>query len=141
MTAPFCVPLLIEPVALGTSALQGDSKMMRRGGGYRIFCVSPRVLLRGAVHRRRQARDPNPAMPLVANVESDEQRGDLLDDPGVFQFAAIDRAYARNLGGEIAYRLRGARIIAADDHVALDRAVAVQNVGRTVLKSGHHGYT
>lgn len=36
------------------------------------------------VSLRRQSRNPNPGVAFVADVQSDEQRRDLLDDAGVF---------------------------------------------------------
>src|SRR5215831_5511345 len=79
-------------------------------------------------------------MSLVANVESDEKRGDVLNNAGILELAAVDRADTRNFGSEIAHRLSSGRIFAAHDHVALHRAVAVHHVGGTVLKGSHNGH-
>src|SRR5229473_4626149 len=43
---------------------------------------------------RRQTRDADSGMAFVADVQADEERGDLLEDAGVLQFAAVDGADA-----------------------------------------------
>jgi len=53
---------------------------------------------------------------------------------GILEFAAIDGAQPGNLGGQLADELRGSGIIAADDDITLDRTVAVQHLGRAVMK-------
>jgi len=45
---------------------------------------------------RRQTGDADAAVAFVANVQVDEQGGDLLEDVGVFQFSAIDGADRRS---------------------------------------------
>ena len=74
----------------------------------------------------------------MPDVEADQERGDLFQDARIFQFAAVDGAHAGNLCGQrlllFAWRLR---IITADDHVAVDRTVGVQNFGGSVVKRGH----
>src|ERR1700733_10744310 len=88
-----------------------------------------------------QACDSYSTVAFVANVEADQQRGDLFDDARVLKFAAVDGAYARNLHGEFYRNLRGIRIIAAHDHVAVDIVgeVAVEHICRDVLKCCHYG--
>src|ERR1700687_1897617 len=73
----------------------------------------------------RQARDPYSAVPFVPDVETDQQRGDLLDNARVLKLAAIDRSHARNLHCEFHRNLRGIRIVAAYDHIAIDIVVDV----------------
>src|ERR1700704_5621392 len=83
-----------------------------------------------------QTRDPYSAVAFVPDVETDQQRCDLLDDAGVLEFAAIDRSHARDLRRELHRNLRGIRIIAAYDHVAIDIfiIVAVEYVRRNVVE-------
>ena len=78
-------------------------------------------------------------MPLMADVESDQQRGDLLHDACILEFAAIERAH-RNLCRQFADRLGRILVVAAHDHVTFDRAVAVHHIGRAILKCGDHGH-
>src|SRR6266446_10938364 len=77
----------------------------------------------------RQAGDAETGVALGADVEADEQRGDLLYDAGVFELAAIDGAHAGNFTSERADALRGRFVIAADDYVAIHWAVVVQEFG------------
>src|SRR5467141_1763267 len=105
--------------------------------GYRIFVLTS---LRRQVRNWRQTRDPDAALALVADVKSNQQRRDLLQDAGILEFAAIDGAQPGNLGGQLADELRGSGIIAADDDITLDRTVAVQHLGRAVMKRSHYGY-
>ena len=55
------------------------------------------------VCRRRQAGDANAGVAFVPDVEADQQRGDLLDDARVFQFAAVEGANAWDFCGQIAH--------------------------------------
>ena len=50
-------------------------------------------------------------MPFVANVQSDQQRGDVFDDTSIFQLAAIDGAYPRNFRRQIRRRLPRAIVV------------------------------
>src|ERR1700686_4545283 len=86
-----------------------------------------------------QTRDPYSAMPFVPDVEADQQRCDLLDDACVLQLAAINRSYARDLRREFHRSLRGIRIIAAYDHVAIDIFIAVKHVCRDVVECRRDG--
>ena len=61
--------------------------------------------LRQLVCLFRQARDANAGVAFVANVEADQERGDLLQDARVFQFAAVDGADAGNFCRQRSYRL------------------------------------
>src|ERR1700758_4564742 len=93
-----------------------------------------------AVSRRRQSGDANATVALVANIQANQQSGDLLDDASIFQFSPIDRADAGNLGREFARELCGIGIIAADDDVAIQRIVAAQQIRRKVVESRYDTY-
>ena len=67
----------------------------------------------------RQPRDPYSTVPFVPDVETDQQRGDLLDNARVLKLPAIDRSHARDLRREFHCNLRGIGIIAAYDHIAI----------------------
>src|SRR6266403_5022877 len=83
-----------------------------------------------------QARDPSSAVAFVPDVETDQQRGDLLDNARILKLPAINRSHIRDLRREFHRDLRGIRIIAAHDHVAIDVfvLVAVENVRRNVVE-------
>src|SRR5437764_15066458 len=51
-----------------------------------LFLVSPRL----------QSRYPQARMALVADVEPDQHRGDLLNDAGILQLSAIESAHSWN---------------------------------------------
>src|ERR1700757_163872 len=73
-------------------------------------------------------------MTLMADVQAYQQRRNLFDDARVFEFAAIDRAQARNFRDKIADNFRRIRMIAADKDVTFDWIVAVHHVGRNILE-------
>src|SRR5271157_2595287 len=129
----------------------------RGGGGYRYQMVntpgiSPGIQAHLALDGRctaargdhglpliravRQPRDPYSTMSFVPDVEPDQQRGDLLDKARVLKLAAIDRSHARDLCREFHRDLRGVRIVAAYDHVAIHViiAVAVEHFRRKALE-------
>src|SRR6266853_5120089 len=83
-----------------------------------------------------QARDPYSAVAFVPDVETDQQRGELLDNARILKLPAINRSHIRDLRREFHRDLRGIRIIAAHDHVAIDVfvLVAVENVRRNVVE-------
>src|SRR5258708_7539896 len=83
----------------------------------------------------RQARDPYSAVPFVPDIETDQQRRDLFDDACVLQLPTINRSHASDLRREFHRNLRGIRIIAAYDHVAIDIFIAVEHVRRDILES------
>src|ERR1700674_5330549 len=83
-----------------------------------------------------QARDPNSTVAFVPDVETDQQRGDLLDDARVLKLAAINRSHAHNLRREFHRNLCGIRIIAAHDDVAINILIAVEYICRNVLERG-----
>ena len=76
----------------------------------------------------------------MADVESNKQRGDLLHDAGILEFAAIERAHSRNLCRQLANRLGRTLVITANDDVTFDRTVAVHHIGRAILKRSDHRY-
>ena len=67
-------------------------------------------------------------MSFMPDVKADQQRGELLDDARVLQFAAINCSYARNLYREFHRDLRGVRIVAADDYITIYIVIAVKDV-------------
>src|ERR1700694_547373 len=83
-----------------------------------------------------QTRDPYSTVPLVPDVETDQQRGDLLDNARVLELAAINRSHARDLRREFHRNQRCIGIIAAYDHIAIDIFIAVEHVRRHVLERG-----
>src|SRR6201997_51867 len=93
-----------------------------------------------AVSGRRESGDANTAVAFVANVQANQQSGDLLDDARILQLSAIDRADAGNLRREFARELCGIGIIAADDDVTIERIVAAQQICRQVVKSRNNTY-
>ncbi len=54
-----------------------------------------------------QAGDANSGVAFVADVQADQQRGDLLQDARIFQFAAVEGANAGNFCGQDAHDLAG----------------------------------
>ena len=74
----------------------------------------------------------------MPDIQADQQGCDLLHDARVLQFAAVDGANARNLRGQGANDLSGIRIIAADNHIAVDGAIGIQQFGSNVVKCGHN---
>jgi hypothetical protein len=77
-------------------------------------------------------------MALVTDIQPDQQGGDLLNDAGIFQFSAINATHARNLGGEIAGQSARVGIVAADNHVAIERRFSVQEIGGKIVKGRNH---
>ena len=78
----------------------------------------------------RQSGDADSAVAFVADVQADEQSGDLFEDAGIFQFAAIDGTHAGKFRGKSARKLCGVRIVTANDDVAVERFVSVQKFSR-----------
>ena len=50
------------------------------------------------------------------------------------------RADARNLGRQFAGELRGVGIVAANDHVAVERSVGAEQFGGNVMEGGDHAH-
>src|ERR1700674_5120809 len=101
-------------------------------------------LARSGLHLVRanwQTRDPYSAVPFVPDVETDQQRRDLLDNARVLKLATINRSHARDLRREFHRNLRGIGIIAAYDDVAIYVVVivGVELFCRNVLERGRDG--
>jgi len=94
--------------------------------------------LRSLIRRRGQTRDANSRVSFVANVQPDEQRCDLFQNPRGFQFSTIQRADARNSSSQCSHDPARLRIVAAHNHIAIDRSVGVQHFRANILKSGNH---
>src|SRR5207344_1557415 len=86
----------------------------------------------------RQARDANAGVAFVANVKANQERGDLLEDTRVFQFAAVDGADLGNFCRQRSYSLGGGAVIAADNDVAVDGSIAIQNLRGSFVEGGHY---
>ena len=108
------------------------------GGSIALRAVAGEAL---TICRRRQAGDADSGVAFVADVHADEQRGDLLDDAGVFEWTAIDGADAGNLCCQFAGELRGVGIVAADDDVAVERSVAVEQFSGYVVEGGDEAHS
>src|SRR6266699_2088245 len=78
------------------------------------------------VHFRRQASNTQARVTLEPDIEADEQSRNLLDDARVLQLAAVDRTDSWNFASELADSSSGLLIIAAHDHVAIDRGIPFQ---------------
>src|SRR5579872_3950825 len=92
-----------------------------------------------SVRFRGQPGNTNSGMALMANVEAYEKSGNLLENASGFEFPAVESADAGNTSRQRPHEPVCLWIIAADDDVALDRRVAVQHLGASVLKCRHHG--
>src|SRR5216683_4142272 len=80
-------------------------------------------------------------MSFVSDVESNQKRGDLFQDARRFQLAAVNRAYAGNLGSQSPYFVGGVGVVAADDDIAVDRSVGIQQFGGGIVERGHHRHS
>src|SRR5436190_14696191 len=74
----------------------------------------------------------------MANVEAYQKSGDLLDDPRILEFATVQRAHARNLARQSAHPFGGVFILAAHNHVTINRALAEQHVRGRIVKGGYN---
>jgi len=74
----------------------------------------------------------------VPDIEADQEGGDLLQNAGVFQLAAIDSAHAGNFCRQRSYGLSGGGVITTDNDVSVDRSVAVQNIRRGIVEGSYH---
>ena len=88
-----------------------------------------------------QAGDANAGVALVANIEADQERGDLFQDARIFQFAAINGAHAGNFCRQRSYRRRGVGVVAADNDVAVNGSIAIQDLGGRVMERGHYRHS
>src|SRR5208283_1409158 len=84
----------------------------------------------------RQARNPYSAVAFVADVQADQQRGNLLDKASVLQFAAINRSHTGDLRREFHRKLRGILVVAAYDYVAIDIVVSSEFFCGQVVECG-----
>ena len=73
----------------------------------------------------------------MPDVQADQNRRDLLNDAGIFQLAAVDGADAGNLGGKFARQLRRIGIVTADNDIAVERYVSVEQISREIMKCGN----
>lgn len=73
---------------------------------------------------------------FVADVEADQQRGDGLDDAGVFEFSAVEGTGTGDFFREFAGHALRFVIIAADEDVAIDRFIFRQQFSAEVVKGG-----
>src|ERR1019366_5799595 len=82
----------------------------------------------------RQTDDTYSRMTFVADVESNQERSNLLDDPRVFKLASIHGANTRDFYGESANFLASLCIVAANNHVTVHGAFGIEQFGRNVLE-------
>src|ERR1700722_1954842 len=94
-----------------------------------------------AVSAGWQAGDADSGVAFVAEVHADEQSGNLLDDAGVFEFAAVDTADPGNFCCQFAGKLRGVGIVTADYDVAVERRVSAEHLGGNIVECRDHTYT
>ena len=80
-------------------------------------------------------------MAFVADVKSDENGGDLLNDAGVLQLSSVEGANSRNFSRQFANALSGVLIIAADDDVTIDRALLFEKVSGQIMKCRHYHHS
>jgi hypothetical protein len=72
-----------------------------------------------------QARDADAGVGLVADVDADEQRGELLGQARHLELAAVDAAQPVDALDERDHRLLVGLLVAADEHVLVERVVEV----------------
>src|SRR5579872_407225 len=80
-------------------------------------------------------------MAFVPDVEADQHCGDLLNDAGILKFSAVESANSWNFSRQFTYALSSVFIVAADDHVTIDRACSFEKVGGQIMKRGHNYHT
>src|SRR5947209_13701607 len=66
---------------------------------------------------RSQARDLDPRPHLVPDVDRDDQRGELLDDPRHLQAPAVHRTKPVDQPHQLGHALLGRAIVTADEHI------------------------
>ena len=79
-------------------------------------------------------------MSFVADIQSNQHRGDLFNDASVLQLSTIQRANSRNFARQLANPLSRVFVIAADDHITIDWAVLLEKVSGEVMKRGYNCY-
>src|ERR1700688_2803544 len=73
-------------------------------------------------------------MALVTDVQPNEHGRDLLDDAGILQLSAVEGANSRNFARQFADALSTFFIIAANDHIAINRTTLLQKVRGQIVK-------
>src|SRR2546430_2548817 len=79
-------------------------------------------------------------MAFVADVKTDQDRGDLLNNTGILKPSAIQSTHSGNFSRQLANTLSRGFVIAAYDHVTIDWAVLLEKVSGQVMKRGYHYY-
>ncbi len=79
-------------------------------------------------------------MAFVADVKPDQEGRNLLENARVFQLAAIDRAHARKLRSQATRYFIRIWVIAADDDIAVERFISIQQLSRKVVKSSCYAH-
>jgi|GEM_PF-4245707 len=103
----FCSTL--RPIASAPPATAVAHRFQRGySSGHVVFGTGPRLdgiparcgrLRTLAIRFWRQAGDADSGVAFVADVEADQQCGDLLNGASIFQFAAVDSADSGNFRG------------------------------------------
>src|SRR3954449_6040238 len=75
---------------------------------------------------------------LVADIELQEHRGERLDRGCVRKFAGIEWTAAGDLPHDLADRRHGVRVVAADQHVAVDRLAEMTEFGGGQMMERSH---
>src|SRR5438270_14046245 len=79
-------------------------------------------------------------MAFVADIKTDQDRGDLLNDASILQLSSIKSTHPWNFSSQLANPLSRGFVIAAYDHVTIDWAVLLEKVSGQVMKGGYHDY-
>src|SRR6267378_4094033 len=117
---------------------------MSSAGAWPVVTRTTGILRRwrcGFVSCFRQTGDAYAAVSFMPDVEPDQQGRDLLDDACILQFAAVNRADARDLCCEFHGDLGCRGIIAAHDHIAVHVLVPVQNIRGYIVKGPDDRYS
>src|SRR5437868_2973971 len=84
--------------------------------------------------KRKSGNAQTGGVHLVTHVDTDEQCSQAFDDARIFQLAAIDGAGAGNLVCQVSGYFQGPLVVAANDDIAVNRRVRVQQVGPNIVK-------
>src|SRR5258708_16423284 len=79
-------------------------------------------------------------MAFAADIPADQQRRNLLHTTRILQLAAIDGAYSSNLCRKFARELCGIRIVAANDDIAVEWVVTVEEFCGDIVKGRDHAH-
>src|ERR1700759_303766 len=79
-------------------------------------------------------------MALVPDVQADQHRGDLLNDAGVLQLSTVQSANSGNFSRQFTDTLARVFVVAAYDHVAINRCFLLKKIGGQIVKRGHHDH-